>query len=233
MKQLENDLVVLEKSVEPTWPKLVDPLEKILDRLQLVWGIIDHLQNVKDSADLRSAIDEVQPEKVKFLLRLGQSKPIYNGFKAIQESSDCQALSDSRKRIVQWKIKETVLNGVSLEDDKRERFNEVQQELEKCGKKFMNVTDSTKKFEKLITDKKDIDGLPDSALALAAQIAATKGHEKATAEDGPWMITLDRPSFQSVMRHSRNRSLREEVYRAHITRASDGELDNSQLLTKF
>ncbi|RZC78131.1 hypothetical protein C5167_002360 [Papaver somniferum] len=211
LKQLENDLVVLEKSVEPTWPKLVDPLEKILDRLQLVWGIIDHLQNVKDSADLRSAIDEVQPEKVKFLLRLGQSKPIYNGFKAIQESSDCQALSDSRKRIVQWKIKETVLNGVSLEDDKRERFNEVQQELEKCGKKFMNVTDSTKKFEKLITDKKDIDGLPDSALALAAQIAATKGHEKATAEDGPWMITLDRPSFQSVMRHSRNRSLREEL----------------------
>ncbi|KAI3933825.1 hypothetical protein MKW92_013148 [Papaver armeniacum] len=234
LKQLGNDLVVLEKSVEPTWPKLVDPLEKILDRLQLVWGIIDHLQNVKDSADLRSAIDEVQPEKVKFLLRLGQSKPIYNAFKAIQESSEWQTLSDSRKRIVQWKIKEAVLNGVSLEDDKREQFNEVQQELEKCGKKFMeNVMDSTKKFEKLIRDKKDIDGLPDSALALAAQIAATKGHEKATAEDGPWMITLDRPSFQSVMRHSRNRSLREEVYRAHIIRASDGDLDNSPIIDEI
>ncbi|KAI3973653.1 hypothetical protein MKW92_021664 [Papaver armeniacum] len=209
LQQLENDLVVLEKSVEPTWPKLVDPLEKILDRLQLVWGIIHHLKNVKDSADLRSAVEEVQ-------------------------SSDWHTLSDSRKRIVQVQTKEAVLNGVSLEDDKREQFNKVQQELEKFGKKFMeNVLDATKKFEKLITDKKDIDGLPASALALAAQMAVSKGHEKANAEDGPWMITLDPSCIRSVMNHSRNRSLREEVYRARITRASDGELDNSPVIDQI
>ncbi|KAI3937275.1 hypothetical protein MKW92_035162 [Papaver armeniacum] len=234
LKQLENDLAILEKSVEPTWPKLVDSLEKILDRLQLVWGIIHHLENVKDSADLRSAIEEVQPEKVNFLLRLGQSKPIYNAFKAMQESSDWHTFSDSRKRIVQAQLKQAVLNGVSLEDDKREQFNKVQQKLEKFSKKFMeNLMDATKSFEKLITDKKDIDGLPASALALAAQMAATKGHEKATAEDGPWLITLDRPSFQSVMHHSRNRSLREEVYRARITRASVGETDNSPIIDEI
>ncbi|RZC71243.1 hypothetical protein C5167_034415 [Papaver somniferum] len=234
LQQHENDLVVLEKSVEPTWPKLVDPLEKILDRLQLVWGIIHHLKNVKDSADLRSAVEEVQPEKVKFLLRLGQSKPIYNAFKAIQESSDWHTLSDSRKRIVQVQTKEAVLNGVSLEDDKREQFNKVQQELEKFGKKFMeNVLDATKKFEKLITDKKDMDELPASALAPAAQMAVSKGHEKANAEDGPWMITLDPSCIRSVMNHSRNRSLREEVYRARITRASDGELDNSPVIDQI
>ncbi|KAI3839984.1 hypothetical protein MKX03_020472 [Papaver bracteatum] len=234
LKQLENDFVVLEKSVEPTWSKLVDPLEKILDRLQLVWGIIHHLKNVKDSADLRSAVEEVQPEKVKFLLRLGQSKPIYNAFKAIQESSEWQNLSDSRKRIVQWKIKEAVLNGVSLEDDKREQFNEVQLELEKFGKKFgENVMDATKKFEKLITDRKDMDGLPASALALAAQIAISKGHEKATAEDGPWMITLDPSCIKSVVTYSLNRSLREEVHRARVTRASDGENDNSPIIDQI
>ncbi|KAI3841310.1 hypothetical protein MKW98_007791 [Papaver atlanticum] len=234
LQQLENDLVVLEKSVEPTWPKLVDPLEKILDRLQLVWGIVHHLKNVKDSADLRSAVEEVQPEKVKFLLRLGQSKPIYNAFKAIQESSYWHTLSDSRKRIVQVQTKEAILNGVSLEDDKREQFNKVQQELEKFGKKFMeNVLDATKKFEKLIKDKKDIDGLPASALALAAQMAVSKGHAKANAEDGPWMITLDPSCIRSVMNHSRNRSLREEVYRARITRASDGELDNSPIIDQI
>ncbi|RZC94506.1 hypothetical protein C5167_026238 [Papaver somniferum] len=230
----ENDLVILEKSVEPTWPKLVDPLEKILDRLQLVWGIIHHLESVKDSADLRSAIEEVQPEKVNFQLRLGQSKPVYNAFKAIQESSDWHTFSDSRKRIVQAQLKQAVLNGVSLEDDKREQFNKVQQKLEKFSKKFTeNLMDATKSFEKLITDKKDIDGLPASALALAAQMAATKGHEKATAEDGPWLITLDRPSFQSVMHHSRSRSLREEVYRARITRASVGETDNSPIIDEI
>ncbi|MCL7036498.1 hypothetical protein MKW94_016232 [Papaver nudicaule] len=207
LKQLENDLVALEKSVEPTWSKLVDPLERILDRLQLVWGIVHHLNNVKDSADLRSAVQEVQPEKT---------------------------LSDSRKRIVEGQIKQAVLNGVSLLDDKREQFNKVQQELEKFGKKFgENVMDATKKFEKLITDKKDIDGLPASALALAAQIAVSKGHEKATTEDGPWMITLDPPCIKSVMTHSRNRSLREEVHRARVTRASDGELDNSPVIDQI
>ncbi|KAI3961857.1 hypothetical protein MKW98_022062 [Papaver atlanticum] len=203
LKQLDDDLVVLEKSVEPTWSKLVDPLEKILDRLQLVWGIIHHLTN---------------PEKVKFLLRLGQSKPIYNAFKAIQESSEWQTLSGSRKRIVQWKIKEAVLSG----------------ELEKFGKKFgENVMDATKKFEKLIRDKKDTDGLPASALALAAQIAVSKGHEKATAEDGPWMITLDPPCIKSAVTYSRNHSLREEVHRARVTRASDGENDNSPIIDQI
>ncbi|KAI3931161.1 hypothetical protein MKX01_029351 [Papaver californicum] len=234
LNELENELVELEKSVEPTWPKLVDPLEKLVDRLQVVWGVVNHLKSVKDSADLRSAIEEVQPEKVKFNLRLGQSKPIYNAFKAIRESSDWQTLSDARKRIVEGQIKEAVLNGVSLEDDKREQFNKVQQELEKLSQKFEeNVLDATKKFEKLITDKKEIGGLPASALGLAAQTAASKGYEKATAEEGPWMITLDAPSFLPVMQHSRNRSLREEVYRAYVTRASSGDLDNSPIVDQI
>ncbi|XP_026380510.1 probable cytosolic oligopeptidase A [Papaver somniferum] len=234
LSDLENELVELEKSVEPTWPKLVDPLEKLVDRLQVVWGVVNHLKSVKDSADLRSAIEEVQPEKVKFNLRLGQSKPIYNAFKAIRESSDWNTLSDARKRIVEGQLKEAVLNGVSLEDDKREQFNKVQQELEKLSQKFEeNVLDATKKFEKLITDKKEIDGLPASALGLAAQTAASKGHEKATAEEGPWMITLDAPSFLPVMQHSRNRSLREEVYRAYVTRASSGDLDNSPIIDQI
>ena len=126
----ESDLVELETTVEPTWPKLVEPLEKIIDRLSVVWGIVNHLNSVKDSPELRSAIEEVQvcvifsahkwnkddvfnvvefppelfclqPAKVEFQLRLGQSKPIYNAFRAIRESSDWEALNDARKRIVE------------------------------------------------------------------------------------------------------------------------------------
>ncbi|THF96503.1 hypothetical protein TEA_002524 [Camellia sinensis var. sinensis] len=105
LNQLESDLVELETTVEPTWPKLVEPLEKILDRLWIVWGIVNHLNAVKDSPELRSAITEVQPEKVEFQLRLGQSKPIYDAFKTIRESSDWETLSDARKRVVEVKIK--------------------------------------------------------------------------------------------------------------------------------
>ncbi|XWS41685.1 hypothetical protein CRYUN_Cryun17cG0103800 [Craigia yunnanensis] len=185
LKKLESDLDELEMIVEPSWPKLVEPLEKIVDRLTVVWGMVKHLKSVKDTAALRAAIEEVQPEKVKFQLRLGQSKPIYNAFKAIQESLDWKSLSEARKRIVETQIKEAVLNGVSLEDHKREQFNKIEQELERLSHKFgENVLDSTKMFEKLIIDKKEIEGLPATALGLAAQTAVSKGHENATIENG-------------------------------------------------
>jgi len=130
--------------------------------------------------------------------------------------------------------------------------------------------DATKKFEKKITDKKDIEGLPATALGLAAQTAVSKvihnsfhllchfsyffstlhsrvcliihplsffvifkGHENATPEDGPWVITLDAPSFMSVMRHARNRALREEIYRAYVTRASSGDIDNTLIIDQI
>ncbi|XP_039157312.1 organellar oligopeptidase A, chloroplastic/mitochondrial-like [Eucalyptus grandis] len=234
LKNLESDLEELERTVEPSWPKLVEPLEKIVDRLYVVWGIINHLKSVKDTAELRAAIEEVQAEKVKFQLRLGQSKPIYNAFEALQESPDWNLLSDAQKRIVENQIKEAVLNGVALEDGKREEFNEIEQELKKLSKKFdENVLDATKKFEKKITDKKDIEGLPATALGLAAQTAVSKGHENATLEDGPWVITLDAPSFMSVMRHARNRALREEIYRAYVSRASSGDIDNTLIIDQI
>ncbi|KAL3618978.1 hypothetical protein CASFOL_037206 [Castilleja foliolosa] len=169
LKKSEFDLEELERTLEPTWPKLVEPLERLVDRLAVVWGAVSHLKAVKDNADLRSAIEEVQSEKVAFELKLGQSKPIYNVFKAIRKSSDWEALSDTRKRIVEAQLKEAVLNGVALEDDKREEFNKIEQELTKLSRKFReNVLDSTKMFEKLITDKKEIKGLSDTALGLAA-----------------------------------------------------------------
>ncbi|MBA0819270.1 hypothetical protein Gohar_021683, partial [Gossypium harknessii] len=115
------------------------------------------------------------PEKVKFQLRLGQSKSIYNAFKAIKESLDWQSLNVAHKRIVDAQIKEVVLNGVSLENYKREQFNKIEQELERLSHKFSeNVLDATKKFEKLIIDKKEIDGLPATTLGLAAQTTVSK-----------------------------------------------------------
>ncbi|KAI3704590.1 hypothetical protein L1987_74815 [Smallanthus sonchifolius] len=234
LKELDGDLIELERTVEPTWPKLVEPLEKMKDRLSVAWGAVNHLKAVKDSSEFRSAIEDVQPEKVEFDLKLGQSKPIYNAFKAIRESFSWEGLSDAQKRVVESSLKEAVLNGVSLEDSKREEFNKIQQELTKLSRKFEeNVFDSTKKFEKLITDKKEIEGLPVTALGLAAQTASSKGHENATAENGPWMITLDDPSVLLVIQHAKNRALREEIYRAYVTRASSGEHDNTQVIEQI
>lgn len=93
--------------------------------------------------------------------------------------------------------------------------------------------DATKKYDKLIVDKKDIEGLPATALGLAAQTALSRGHENADPENGPWIITLDAPSFLPVMQHAKNRALREELYRAYITRASTSDLDNTPIIDQI
>lgn len=72
-----------------------------------------------------------------------------------------------------------------------------------------------------------------SSIADASLCISHQGHDNATAENGPWIITLDAPSFMSVMQHARNRSLREEVYRAYVTRASSGDLDNAAIIDQI
>merc|ERR1711871_1366618 len=109
-----------------------------------------------------------------------------------------------------------------------EQVTAIQQRLSDLSTKFSNnVLDATKAFERLVTGKAEVDGLPESALELAAQTASSKGHEGATAEAGPWVFTLDIPSYMPVMLHAKNRELREELYREYLTRASSGETDNT------
>ncbi|RQO95946.1 hypothetical protein POPTR_009G151300v4 [Populus trichocarpa] len=111
LDQLESNLVELETRGEPTWPKLVEPLEKIKDRLSVVWGIVNHLNAVMDSPELRSAIEEVQPEKVKFQLRLDQSKPVYTAFKAIRQSSEWESLNELRFASVDLELHKNYIPG--------------------------------------------------------------------------------------------------------------------------
>ncbi|WCJ35598.1 Zincin-like metalloproteases family protein [Euphorbia peplus] len=233
LKQLEADLNTLETTLEPSWPKLVEPFERLVDRLQIVWGIINHLNSVKYTPELLDAIQQVQPQKVCFDLRLAQSKPIYNAFKAIKESSQWQSLIDAKKHVVDSRIKEAILNGVALGDDKREEFNKIEQKLQCLSLKFEeNVLNATKKFEKLITNKSELQGLPDVELFLAAKRAKSKRHN-ATAEHGPWLISLDARSFNSVMQHAQNRDLREEIYHAYVAHASSDILDNTPIIREI
>ncbi|CAI9115553.1 OLC1v1016477C1 [Oldenlandia corymbosa var. corymbosa] len=237
LNQLEPKLELLESVVkeEQTWEKLVEPLEKIIDQLGLVWGALSHLQMVKNTPQLRAAIQKIEPAVVAFRLKLDGSKPVYDAFRAIRDSpTTWDALSDSQKRVVELRIWLGVVSGIGLEGDERERFVEIEQEMNHLSKRFKeNMLDSTNNFEKEIIDMKDIEGLTATALGLAAQRAISKGYENATAENGPWVLTLDAQSYESVMQHAKNRNLREEVYRAHKSRASTGEFDNTPIIEKM
>lgn len=234
LAELETELANLETSVKPTWNGLVEPLQRLGERLNWTWSIVGHLMGVKNSPELRSAHETVQPQVVQFWNKLSQSKPLYEAFKALRESGSWDSLEPAQQRIVEANIRDAQLSGISLEGEKKERFNAIQLELAELATKFSNhVLDATKAFSLTLTNPEEIDGLPPSLLSLAAQAARAAGAENATAENGPWRITLDFPSYGPFMQHSTRRDLREQLYKALISRASSGDLNNWPLLDRI
>ncbi|BAY99506.1 oligopeptidase A [Tolypothrix tenuis PCC 7101] len=234
LTELDSELTALEKNVQPTWSGLVEPLDKLSDKLSWSWGIVNHLMGVKNSPELREAHEAVQPDVVQFITKLGQSQPLYNAFKALRASDAWNSLESAQQRIVEAAIRDAELSGVGLEGEAKERFNAIQMELAELASKFSNhVLDATKAFSLTLTAKEEIDGLPQSLLSLAAQAARAAGEENATPENGPWRITLDFPSYGPFMQHSTRRDLREQLYKAFISRAASGELDNNPLIVRI
>ncbi len=234
LQELEGDLTALESEVQPTWEGLVEPLERLEERLSWSWGIVGHLLGVKNSPELREAHETVQPQLVTFINRLSQSRPFYEGFKAIRESKTWSNLESAQQRVIERAIQDAELSGVGLRGEEKERFNAIQLELAELSTQFSNhVLDATKAFSLMLTAAEEIEGLPNSLLSLAAQSARAAGEEQATPASGPWQITLDAPSFGPFLQHSRRRDLREQVYRAYISRASSGELDNREIIEQI
>ncbi|MDA0866731.1 MAG: M3 family metallopeptidase [Cyanobacteria bacterium] len=231
---LTQELEAIEAHIDPTWSGLVEPLTRLEERLRWTWGIISHLMGVKNSPELRTAYETIQADLVQFGSRMGQSRPIYKGFQAIVQGPQWQSLELAQQRIITAAIRDADLAGVGLDGADKVRFNEIQQELAECSTQFSNhVLDATAAFNLVLTDADEVAGLPQSLLALAAQTARAAGDERATTETGPWYITLDAPLYRPFLQHSQCRDLREKVYRAFITRAASGDLDNGPIIERI
>jgi oligopeptidase A len=216
-----QDLGIIEKISDPTWQNFVMPLRALSRRIDRVWGVVGHLMGVKNSDALRAAHEEAEPEIVQFRLELGQSRAIYQLWQKLQQKAGTELTTPARRRIAQSALRDAKLSGVGLEGEKRERFNDIQRRLATLSTQFSNaVLDSTKAFRLLLKSKEEVRGLPGSWRELAAQAARASGEKAATAESGPWLLTLDFPSYYPFLQHAQNRVLREQVYRASVTRAS-------------
>ena len=234
LAELTGELERLERSVEPTWAGAVEPFERMYDRLRNVWGVVGHLVGVKNDPALRAAHEAVQPQVVMLGIRAAQSRPLYEAFVALQKGPEFAALEPAQRRIVDILVRDAVLSGVGLEGEAKQRFGAILTELAELQTTFSNhVLDATKAYALLLRDRDEVAGLPESALALAAQSAREAGEAGATAEHGPWRITLDAPSLVPALEHLARRDLRERLYRAHVTRASSGETDNSVLIPRI
>ena len=209
-----------------SWDNFVVPLENATEQLSRAWGIVSHLNAVVDTPELRATYNENQPRVTEFWTELGQNLALFDKYRALLSSPDYASLSDTRKKIIDNAVRDFRLSGAELSADKKIRFAEIQEQLAALSTKFSeNVLDATNDYELLIEDPARLVGLPEDVIQ-AAQASATKAGKTG------YRFTLHFPSYFPILQYADDRALREKIYTANATKASElgakAEWDNTQ-----
>ncbi|NOZ36946.1 MAG: oligopeptidase A [Gammaproteobacteria bacterium] len=198
-----------------SWDTLIQPLEDMDDRLSRVWSPISHMNSVVNSDPLRKAYNACLPKLSEYATEMGQNRRLYEAYKFIKDSPDFAELDLAQQKIIDNALRDFHLSGVDLSTEKKTRYREIRQRLSQLTTRYEeNVLDATQAWSILIEQESRLAGLPDSARAMAKQAAQQK-------EKTGWLFTLDFPSYHAVITYADDRSLREEIYHAYVTRASD------------
>ena len=212
----------LQATTEYTWENLIEPLENAEDKLNKAWSPVSHMNAVVNTDELRLAYNACLPKLSDYSTEMGQNEQLFNAYKVIADSNEFATLDSAQKKIIQNALRDFRLSGVDLDNEKKQRYKEISQELSRLASNYEeNLMDATNAWSKLIRNEQDLAGLPPSALAQAKQTAESQD------QDG-WMITLQFPSYQAIMTYADDRELRREHYEAYATRASDQASDNEQ-----
>ena len=212
----------LQATTEYTWGNLIEPLENAEDKLNKAWSPVSHMNAVVNTDELRLAYNACLPKLSDYSTEMGQNEQLFNAYKVIADSNEFATLDSAQKKIIQNALRDFRLSGVDLDNEKKQRYKEISQELSRLASNYEeNLMDATNAWSKVIRNEQDLAGLPPSALAQAKQTAESQD------QDG-WMITLQFPSYQAIMTYADDRELRREHYEAYATRASDQASDNEQ-----
>lgn len=206
---------LLSNLTQYTWEELMLPLAVLSDHLDKFWSPIAHLHSVKQSPELRAAYHQCLPKLIAYTTELSQNEQLYQAVKKLSESRDYKKLDSAQKKLIQNELRDFHLAGVDLPADAKKRFSEIKTRLAQLTTKFEeNLLDATSDWTHHITNKNELAGIPGHTLIAAEQAAKVKNISG-------WLLTLDYPCYQSVITYAHNRPLREKIYRAYTTRASD------------
>jgi oligopeptidase A len=206
---------VTDAATPATWQDVVQPLETANERLGRAWGAVGHLHGVLDSPELRAAYEENQPKIVQYYTELGQNLALFEKYKRLHASAEFAQLEAAQRKIIENELRDFRLSGAELPEKDKKRYAEIQEELAKVCTQFSNnVLDATNAFSLFITDPSELAGVPEDVLQTAREAAQKDEREG-------WKLSLKAPCYIPVMQYAENRSLRERMYRAYVTRASE------------
>ena len=217
----------------PSWEGFSAPLADGMERLSRAWGIVGHLHSVLDTPPWREAYNAMLPEVSRFYAELGQNLALFARYKALRASPEYARLSPARQRILDNEIRDFRLSGAELPAEHKPRFQAIQEELASLAAKFSeNLLDATNAFAEIVTNEAELAGLPADAIEAAREAAAKDSQLSAPS----WKFTLHMPSYLPVLQYADSRRLREALYRASATRASEfgpSNLDNTPLIRQI
>jgi oligopeptidase A len=226
--QSEANLIALAaEPAEPNFDNTLRALERSTENLDYALGVVRHLESVATSPELRTAWNQVEPEASAFYSSIPMREDLWKRLLSYAATDEAKSLTGPRRRFLEKTLDSFRRHGAELDAKGKARLSEIDVELSRLTTKFSeNVLDSTNSYELLITDEARLAGLPPSALAASRQSAASRNL-------AGWRFTLQAPSYIPAITYLHDRELREQLYRAHSTRATDPAHDNRPLIVRI
>ncbi|UJH66528.1 M3 family metallopeptidase [Allomuricauda sp. SCSIO 65647] len=229
MESARNEIDAIVKNPEPpSFENTIAALDYSGYRLERVSSVFFNLNSAETNEEIQKIAQEVSPLLSEFSNDITLNEALFAKVKSVHESKESLHLNPERRTLLEKRYKSFSRNGANLPQEKKKRLREIDAELAKLKLKFgENVLAETNKYEMHLTNEIDLDGLPEGAKEMAAQLAKSKGKED-------WLITLDYPSYIPFMKYAKNRELRKELALAFGSKGFHGdELDNQENVLKI
>jgi oligopeptidase A len=227
-----NALIESLKKMSSTvsWENFVEPIEIITEKISRAWGQIEHLNAVVNSDNLRKAYNDNLIKLTDFYTNLSQDESLYKKYQSLKDSEAFKSLTSSQKRIVDNVLRDFKLGGAELNETDKKKFKTIQEKLAKLSTQFEeNILDATNEFSIFVDHLDELAGIPEENIKKAYAEA------KEDKKEG-YKFTLHFPSYLPVMQYADSRSLREKLYHAYATRASElvsARFDNTKLIEEI
>ena len=219
-----------EMNAPTSWNNFVEPIEIISEKISRAWGQIEHLNAVINSDSLRKAYNDNLIKLTEFYTNLSQDESLYKKYQSLKDSEVFKSLTPSQKRIIDNVLREFKLGGAELNETDKKRFKVIQEKLAKLSTQFEeNILDATNEFSIFVDHLDELIGIPEENIKKAHAEA------KEDKKEG-YKFTLHFPSYLPVMQYADNRTLREKLYHAYATRASElasPKFDNTNLIEEI